>query len=305
MPKIALVIFNSTAGINIKADVKKMVKDKLFDHGFEVDWFYLNRNFEQRIAGYNFSRPKLVVAVGGDGTVKVAARTILENRMSAKLLIVPFGSANVIAISLGIPITLKKSLALLTMSSDVEKIDVGLINSSHYFLVGFSVGYVSSLVTQTPARFKKRFGFLAYVINFLFNKIKIRKIKFKIQTRKRIYEQRGNSLVVFNALNYFGIQPKKKIDLHDGVFNLYVFTNRHFWSLMEAAFYMLWYQSPPRHIFSLDDSYFKVILDHRRRSCQIDGDYIRLPKEIEIKMLPAALSVVVPTKKHVKHKKTK
>jgi len=294
--KKALVIINPGAGLSIKQSViSNLVSAKLEGLGFKKEIFILDRNFENQIANYDFFGMTLVVAVGGDGTVKVAARIMLQNNITAPLAIIPFGSANVVAASVGIPVMVKPALKLLDNYS-TTKIDVGVINNLHYFLVGFSIGWVSLIVTSTPQNLKRRFGFLSYLIKFLFNKIKIRKIKFKISTQNKTFWVKGNSLIIFNAFNYFGLKPKKKIDIRDGIFNLYVFTNRRFLALFEAMFYMLWYQRPPRHIFSLDNNYFKINLNYGLKTCQIDGDYIKLAKEMEIKVLPRAISVVVPNK---------
>lgn len=287
------MIFNPTAGINVKHDVKSLVTDKLSQLGYQVDLFYLNGDFENKIDGNSFDDVTLVVAVGGDGTVKVAARTIIQKKMKASLAIIPFGSANVIAMAANIPVSLRGSLRLLERAKKTISIDVGLINNEHYFLVGFSVGYISMVVTGTTRKLKNKFGFLGYLFIFLFNKIDIRKIKFEIKTQNKTFWVRGNSLVVFNALNYYGFKIKKYISFTDGILNLYVFTNKTLLSLLESFFLMIFYRRPPRYVLSLDNNYFKILLRKPSDHCQIDGDYIKLPKVIEVKIIPRALSLVV------------
>lgn len=293
--KKALVIFNPSAGLNSKQDVLGLVKSKLNHLGYHLDIFLLNKGFESRLASHDLASTKLVVAVGGDGTVKVAARTILQNKLNVPLAIVPFGSANIVAATLGIPIKIEAALKLFNKSHRV-KIDVGLINKNIYFLTGFSVGYISKVIISTSHQLKNRFGFFGYVIKFFFNKIRLRKIKFKIQTRGRTYSVKGNSLIIFNAWNFLGFKPKKPISLNDGILNLYITTNKTFISTFEALFYLFLYQKPPRYIFSLDRDYFRITFNHQLRSCQIDGDYIRLPREIELEVLPKVLSVLAPKK---------
>lgn len=290
--KRALVVFNPTAGVNTKEDTRTLVENKLSQAGYLVDMFLLNASFEKNIASYNFNNLAIVVAVGGDGTVKVAARTILSNKLKVPLLIVPFGSANVTAVTLGIPLNTKHALNCLD-DMQTDKIDVGLINKKHYFLVGFSIGYVSGLVTSTSRDLKNRYGLLGYILKFIFNKIKIIRIKFKIKTQNKIFWVKGSSLVIFNALNYFGLTPKKEINIRDGVFNLYVLTNKTLLTLFSAFFHMLLNRRPKKYIFTLDNNYFKIIVNRGLKSCQIDGDSIKLSREIDIEVLPHALEVVV------------
>jgi diacylglycerol kinase family enzyme len=290
--KKALIIFNPTAGIVTGSDTPSQVKAYLQQLEYSTDAIILDNHFEDAIAQYDFTDVALVVAVGGDGTVRVAARTILEYKIPAPLAIIPFGSANVVAASLNIPISIKKSLALIK-NLHTQKIDVGKIDTGEIFLVGFSIGYISKIVTQTQGVLKNRFGFLGYIVRFLFNNVPLRRIKFKITCRDKQFYVKGNSLVVFNAVNIYGIRPKKNISITDGVLNLYVVKNRNFIGLFKIALDFLFYQEPPHHLFALDGQKFGIDLGPVGDVCQIDGDLIALGNRVEITMMPQALSVVV------------
>ncbi|NCN07358.1 hypothetical protein GW933_01555 [Candidatus Falkowbacteria bacterium] len=288
-----LVIFNPTAGLKSKIDVETIIRDKLQDLNYQVSLFYLNNRFEDVIGEFDFTGLDLVLAVGGDGTVKVATRTIIENNLQVPLAIVPYGSANVIATAAGIPLNIKNALKLLDDTNKILKIDVGLINKKHYFLVGLSIGYISKIVTGASHHLKNKFGFFGYLLVFVFNKIKIKKLKFEIKTKNKSFWVRGNSLVIFNALNYYGLKVKKQISFSDGIFNLYVFTSQTFISLVEGLFLMLFFNKPPRYVLSLDNNYFKIILKKPTSSCQIDGDYVKLPRIIEVVLLPQSLDIII------------
>lgn len=290
----ALIIFNPTAGILTKVDIKKIISDKLASLNYQPVFLTLDFDFEKNIDNFDLSDIKLVVAVGGDGTVKVAAREIIKKSIQAPLLVVPFGSANVFASTLRIPLGLKEALKLLD-NIKIEKVDVGRINRERYFLVGFSLGYVSSIIINTEKSLKNRFGSLGYLFRLFWNRIRIPRIKFRIETQNHIFWIKGNSLIIFNAFNYFGFQPKKEISITDGILNLYVITNKTFWTMIEAAVGVLFYVKPPKHIFTLDNKYFKVVIKRRKflKTAQIDGDMIKLPKSIEIEVLPKILEVMV------------
>lgn len=289
----ALVIFNPTAGLKSKIDVESIVRDRLASLDYQVDLVYLNSHFEDSISDFDLTSLNLIVAVGGDGTVKVATRTIIENHLKIPLAIIPYGSANVIAMAAGIPTNIRNALKLIETPDKILTIDVGLINKKHYFIVGLSIGYISKIVTGASHHLKNKFGFFGYLLVFIFNKIKIRKIKFEIKTKNKNFWIRGNSLIVFNALNYYGLKIKKDISFADGIFNLYVFTNKTFISLVEAFFLMLFYNRPPRYVLSLDNNYFKIILKKPVNSCQIDGDYVRLSRIIEVEVLPRSLNIII------------
>lgn len=290
----ALVIFNPTAGILTKVDVKKTVANKLSAAGYTSVFLVLDFNFEAEIEKLDLSGIKLVVAVGGDGTIKVAAREMISRNVKAPLLVVPFGSANVFACTLGIPVNLKDALNLLDKPK-VKAVDVGMINRERYFLVGFSLGYVSSIIINTERSLKNKFGSLGYLLRLFWNRIRIPRIKFRVETQNHVFWVKGNSLIIFNAFNYFGFQPKKEISLTDGILNLYIVTNKTFWTMVEAALGVLFYVKPPKHVFTLDNKYFKVRIKRRKfmKTAQIDGDKIKLPPTFEVEVLPEALEVLV------------
>ncbi|OGY44573.1 MAG: hypothetical protein A3B89_03920 [Candidatus Buchananbacteria bacterium RIFCSPHIGHO2_02_FULL_40_13] len=289
----ALVIFNPTAGLKSKIDVEGIVRHKLSNLGYGVNLLYLNRYFEDEIDKLDLNSLALLLAVGGDGTVKVATRTIIEKKLDCPLAIIPYGSANVIAIAAGLPLNIKNALKLIDEPIKTMPIDVGLVNKKNYFVVGLSIGYVSKVVIGASQHLKNRLGFFGYLFTFIFNKIKIRKIKFEIKTKNRTFWIKGNSLIIFNALNYYGLKVKKSISFSDGIFNLYVFTSKTFLSILEAFLLMIFVHQPPRYVLALDNNYFKIILKRLTNSCQLDGDYIKLPKIIEVELLPKALKIVV------------
>jgi diacylglycerol kinase family enzyme len=292
--KQALVICNPTAGIKSKQNVGKLAEEKLIGLGFRPITLVLDFDFESKIEQLDLSKIKLVVAIGGDGTVKVAAREIINRQIKAPLLIIPFGSANVLASTLKLPLDVKSALALLN-GDKTAKIDVGSINREKYFLVGFSLGYASSIIIHTQSGLKSRFGSLSYLLHLFWNKIRIPRIKFRVETQNRVFWVKGNSLIVFNAFNFYGFTPKKNISISDGILNLYVVTNKTFLSMIEAALGVLYYVKPPRHIFALDNKYFKIRVKRKRflKTAQIDGDPIRPGRIMEIEVLPKALEVFV------------
>ncbi|MFA6593916.1 MAG: diacylglycerol kinase family protein [Candidatus Buchananbacteria bacterium] len=289
----ALIIFNPTAGVAAKADVKGLVIARLKSLGYQPDVLILDFDFENNMNVYNSAGLRLVVAVGGDGTVKVAAREIIRRRLAVPLAIIPFGSANVLASTLGLPLDATGALALL-QEIKTKRIDVGVINNQTYFIVGFSLGYVSSIIIHTEKGLKNRFGHLGYLLKLLWNKVRIFRIKFRIETQNKVFWVRGNSLIIFNAFKFFGLEPKKPVSITDGIFNLYIVTNKTFLTLLQAALGVLFYVKPPRYVFTLDNRYFKIRVKRRHlKTAQVDGDRIKVPKVMEIECLPQALEVVV------------
>ncbi len=102
----------------------------------------------------------MVVAVGGDGTVADVATGILGAR--ATLGIVPAGSTNITARSLGIPANPRAAIALLAGPYAVQRIDVGR-SGDRCFLNMAGAGIDAEVFRTANPDWKRRLGWLAYL----------------------------------------------------------------------------------------------------------------------------------------------
>jgi diacylglycerol kinase (ATP) len=102
----------------------------------------------------------VVIAVGGDGTVADVATGIFGSR--AALGIVPAGSTNITARSLGIPSQPVAALALLGGSYRLRSIDVGR-SEDRCFVHIAGAGFDAELFRATSPVWKRRLGWFAYL----------------------------------------------------------------------------------------------------------------------------------------------
>lgn len=112
----------------------------------------------RRVAG---SADRLI-AMGGDGTVTEVAAGILEAGVAVPLAIVPLGTANILALNLGIPHD-PAAAAELAIEGDAWPIDVGRVNGQP-FLLTVSTGLHAEMVARADRRSKRRWGLAAYVL---------------------------------------------------------------------------------------------------------------------------------------------
>jgi YegS/Rv2252/BmrU family lipid kinase len=110
------------------ADNLKLVVGFLKKNGIKVDVSLTSPKEEAtpvaRRAGKNGY--KVVIAMGGDGTIEAVMRGMIGSK--ARLGIIPAGTQNNIAKSLGIPSDLEKACALIA-SDDTLKLDIGRVKT--------------------------------------------------------------------------------------------------------------------------------------------------------------------------------
>ena len=128
----------------------------------------------------------LVIAAGGDGTVRAVAAGLRGSDIP--LGIVPFGTGNLLARNLGIPLADLRASIRVALTGLDQPIDVGIAEltrdggaaSAHAFLVMAGIGIDAAMIANTNPQLKKRVGWLAYVDGGL-RSLKSRKFQIHYQ----------------------------------------------------------------------------------------------------------------------------
>lgn len=152
MEQKVVFIINPKAGVKKKMDIPAFIKEH-FSSDINYDiiiWKNKDdfKNIQQQILGSSYT---IAVAVGGDGTVNQIAQTV--NHTTIALGILPFGSGNGLARSIGVPMDIKEALSLIAKGK-TKKIDSGLINDVPFFCtsgVGFDA-HIGALFASNTKR---------------------------------------------------------------------------------------------------------------------------------------------------------
>jgi diacylglycerol kinase (ATP) len=108
---------------------------------------------------------RVIVSVGGDGTCARVADAILRSRSPCALSVVPYGTGNDFAKTLGLNNYSAEQIAALVARGDTTRIDVGLADG-HYFLNSCGFGFDASVLAATKrVRFLK--GDAVYIYSAL------------------------------------------------------------------------------------------------------------------------------------------
>lgn len=127
----------------------------------DIDVRITSRAGEAReLAHRHAAGARLVIAVGGDGTVAEVASSVADRDIP--LAVLPGGSTNIIARELRIPTRAADGAALIFGPHRVKRIDAGL-SDRRIFLHMAGAGFDSRLFARSSSALKRKIGWLAYV----------------------------------------------------------------------------------------------------------------------------------------------
>ncbi|MBS6573094.1 MAG: lipid kinase YegS, partial [Klebsiella michiganensis] len=165
-----------------------------------------------------------VIAGGGDGTINEVATALVERDGDMALGILPLGTANDFATSVGIPQELASALKLAIVGRDVA-IDIARVNDKTGFINMATGGFGTRITTETPEKLKAALGGVSYLIHGLMRMDALKPDRCEI--RGENFHWHGDALVIGigNGRQAGGGQqlcPEALIN--DGLLHLRIFT---------------------------------------------------------------------------------
>jgi diacylglycerol kinase (ATP) len=159
---------------------------------------------------------------GGDGTLMEATSGLIGSGIP--LIILPGGSANVMAMELGIPTDLKEACALISqVPLTMKAIDVGQFDK-RYFITGISFGFGADLVKGAGRESKNRIGIFSYFLSAAAAFKKRKKAVYHLKIDGQARKVRGLTCMIANTGNigFSNISFDKHIDVSDGFLDVVV-----------------------------------------------------------------------------------
>lgn len=233
----------------------------------------------------------VVITYGGDGTVMEVAQALMNTEIP--LLILPGGSANIMAKELHLPATVQECLSLLSTGSQEKLIDMGQMNDTP-FLLRISIGATASLVLNTTPEQKSNLGQLAYTIPTLQELSKATETEYEITIDGNTVTVHGSTLLVVNTANMgmtdLSLLPDITVD--DGVLDILLLKSLELAELASTLTAALIHQKLTDNIrhWKMNKAHIKVPGD-QQLICDDSESY---EKEFDISVIPKALKVIVP-----------
>jgi YegS/Rv2252/BmrU family lipid kinase len=230
-----------------------------------------------------------VIAAGGDGTVTWSIPAALERHVP--LGIVPLGTFNDLARTLGIPLDLSQACRAIA-EGHTKRIDVGRVNDK-YFVNESSVGVSTRIARRQTPEVKQRFGALGVAGTTLQSILETRPFFVELAYDGQVEQFRSVQLTIANNKHFGGVIDRPDAAIDDGWLDLYSVEARTWWQFFALV----------RKIVSRDPSSGEGlrtrraarfdVRTHHAHHIEADGEPAGFtPATFEV--LPLALEVLVP-----------
>lgn len=293
----ACLIYNPKSGGNVKdAHSLEKIVGALRDHGIRAEVGIKSSGKVARKLARKAAAQKqaLVIVAGGDGTIEDVAAQLVGTQTALGIL--PIGTMNNLARSLGIPLDLDDACALLGAGS-TRQIDVGCVISDEkgpgdYFLETAGLGLTAMALPAGQAAKKGRLGTLPRALVKLFE-YKPGPVQVELDDGETILAN-SEMVTVSNApltgLNFL-IAPEAKMD--DGLLDIAVYDGMGKTDLLDYFRGM----SDGKRAENPKVRFYRAhkvrIRSQQPAPVVSDKDVVPVGKVLDIELIPQALMMVV------------
>lgn len=245
----------------------------------------------RRVASELTPHHKLLIIVGGDGTINEAVNG-LQDPSSVEIGIIPVGTGNVLCKELSIPRNLKKACDLLEIGK-VRRIDLGIFGTDRFVSVA-GAGLDAQIISRLHSFRNSPVPMRNYILPTARTILKYDYPRICVEVDGRIVEENATFVLVSNVRSYGGpmiLNPYPLPD--DGFLDVAAFTCRNMREIVRGLV-TAFFRQPQRYSTSRYFRGRKVrLISNGYVPLQIDGAPAgTIPMDFGI--IPGALSVIVP-----------
>lgn len=289
-----MFIINPSSGKELAETFKGQTIETLVSMGYEVDV----KETKGEGDATEFARQactdyyKLVIAMGGDGTINEAINGLAEQEYRPLFSFIPLGTVNDFARALGIPLDPKKAIEALKTAkpqfTDIAKVQ------NHYFMNILAVGQVAEDVSQVSVEQKTKLGAFAYLIEGVKALTSEKETKVVVEHDQGIWQ--GNAVLVLVALtNSVGgfekLAPDAEVD--DGFLHVFIVKSTGLPAFMRmASAILLGKLKEDEEVIFLKTKKVRIETTPEM-SCNLDGDE-RCTTPVTAQILTEHIEILVP-----------
>ncbi len=285
-----LFIINPVSGGKEKNDWEEEIRTYFKSSPHDMEFYLLTGKNDKASVEHHMesTKPNRVIAVGGDGTVKLLAE-IIQNK-NIPMGIIPAGSANGMAKELNIPLEVNDALDIVINGKE-KNIDVIRINDTEISIHLSDIGINAMLVKYFEGS-KKRgmWGYGKSIFRMLWKK---QKMYVTIKTPDETLKRKAYMIVLANARKYgTGGNINPDGDLSDGLFEVVVLRKIHLFEIAKALFTDNSFHPNRIEVFHTTGAEITTL---KKTYFQVDGEYRGRITNLKAEIVPNALKMMVPT----------
>ena len=255
---------------------------------------------------------EVLVAVGGDGTVRAVAEAAVAAEVPMGLI--PMGTGNLLARNLGLPLTNPQAALRNVLDGTSHRIDVGWLTvirdqkhqdaDDHIFLVIAGVGVDADMVASADEGLKSRFGWSAYFVSavrHMGGKKRI-PVTVSIDGETSVTSQVRTVLIANCGRLPGGFNLVPDASIVDGSLDITTLDARGGVAGWADLFGSVVMQGTPLNAPKLPDGWRVSRIDHARgrraivetetpQRVQVDGDYLGRAYAVKARVVPRALEI--------------
>lgn len=264
---------------------RRAIGAALAAHAVQASWFETTRADpgHEATAQAVAAGADLVLTCGGDGTVTACAAALLGTRVP--LGIVPAGTGNIIATSLGLPTRVVDSVEV-ALHGSRRRIDLGTTGDEQPFFAA-GIGFSAAVMRDATPALKSRAGMLAYLLSAGRHALD-RPAGFRVWLDDRLPITRLAHGVLVGNFGEMMRRPRlAQTGLDDGVLEIGILRVRPLldWARRDR------HRPPPLDWYQAGR--VRIECD-RQQPTERDGDWHGASAQLEVAVLPRVLEVCVP-----------
>ena len=295
-----LVLYNSKSGSGDKDSLIKELITYLVDEGVALGNIEIAepQSIKEAVSlakQASQNKVDLIVTMGGDGTINKIAGGIYEGCCHSILGILPSGTVNNFAKSLGIPVG-KDAIPTL-LNGQVKTVKLCKVND-HYTISSLTLGIMADIAAKVTSEQKRRWGPLAYLKDAIRVLFRNRNYYLELKHDGELLRCKTKLLLITLTKSIGGITQFDTVSKpDDGLMSVYLFSDLSLWKwlpLVPRIYRGELTQLGGHHHFRTSEL---LIRQYKRRyrsaKTRIDGDKSdNLP--VTVSILPDGIKVMSP-----------
>lgn len=238
-----------------------------------------------------------VAAIGGDGTVSQVVNGLIGS--DTPLLILPGGTANVLAQDLDISQDIEEACQLLE-EGIIKSIDAMRIDDYH-FIHQIGIGLESLTMDNTSSEQKNRWGVAAYLWTAIKEAFGWQPHLFTLTIDGKKQQHHASELAIANVgkIGVFGLHWDGKIMPDDGRLDIIILRARSLIDYAQTIWALATGKQHQSHHFDILPAHEEIQVETRQKlPVHGDGEVLEDTLPFTVVLIPNALKVFVPQAAH-------